>query len=141
MIRVLANGCFDCLHPGHVAHLQAARKLGDKLIVALTDDAYVGKGPGRPVFPWIERCAMLMSLKCVSNVVRVCSAAEGIELVRPKVYVKGIEYKGNLLEQGLVESMGGKVVFLDTSPVYSSTRILNGKLLEDRIRVVREQVY
>jgi rfaE bifunctional protein nucleotidyltransferase chain/domain len=140
MIRVLANGCFDCLHIGHVAHLQAARNLGNELIVALTDDAYVNKGPGRPVFTWEERRNMLMALACVNNVIKVRDSLDGIGLVCPDIFVKGAEYKEFLPEQEIIEFLGVKVVFLDTQPVYSSTHILNGKLLEDRIRTARERV-
>jgi rfaE bifunctional protein nucleotidyltransferase chain/domain len=138
MVRVLANGVFDCLHPGHVAHLKAARALGDELIVSLTADESVKKGEGRPVFPWKERFNMLAELKCVDAVYLVHSAKQAIELIRPDIYVKGIEYQHNLPEQNMVEDYGGRVVFLDTKPLYSSTAIVTGRLFDDRVRADRE---
>jgi rfaE bifunctional protein nucleotidyltransferase chain/domain len=137
-VRVLANGVFDCLHPGHVAHLKAARALGDELIVSLTADESVKKGEGRPVFPWKERFNMLAELKCVDAVYLVHSAKQAIELIRPDIYVKGIEYQHNLPEQNMVEDYGGRVVFLDTKPLYSSTAIVTGRLFDDRVRAARE---
>lgn len=140
MIRVLCNGCFDCLHLGHVKHLRAARALGDTLIVALTTDAFVLKGEGHPVFPWIERAEMLRALSCVDRVISCDSAAYAIRIIKPDIYVKGKEYEGRLPEEDLVKSLGGRVVFLETSPVYSSTQILSGRLLDERIRAYRESV-
>ena len=136
-IRVLCDGCFDGLHPGHLAHLRAAAKLGDELLVALTADEHVNKGQGRPVFPWLQRAAMLRALRCVDTVYMVDSGKQAIEYLKPDIYVKGAEYRGRLPEQELVESYGGRVVFLDTSPVYSSTDLLTGKYLEDRVRAAR----
>ena len=131
-IRVLALGCFDCLHIGHVKHLQAARALGDELIVALTADPSVKKGPGRPVFSWKERFDHLYALKCVDGVYVVSNWRKAIELIHPDIYVKGIEYEGNLPEQNMIEEYGGRVVFLDTKPRYSSTLILTGQLFNER---------
>jgi rfaE bifunctional protein nucleotidyltransferase chain/domain len=139
MIRVMANGCFDGLHVGHVAHLQAARKLGDMLIVTLTLDLYVNKGPGKPVFPWRERCRMLKELRCVDRVVESTDAMSALVHYRPEIYVKGIEYEGQLPEKDMVEAYGGRVVFLNTLPVYSSTKILSGDLLRDRIRATEQR--
>lgn len=135
MIRVLADGCFDCLHIGHVRHLQAARALGDELIVALTNDQGAHKGPGRPLFGWHERWEMLMALKCVDAVLLTPNASQAIEMIRPDIYVKGIEYKHYLPETLLVEQCGGRVILLDTKPTYSSTAIVTGQMLNDRIRV------
>lgn len=135
MVTVMANGCYDCLHLGHVAHLQAAKALGDRLIVALTVDEAVNKGPGRPVFSWEERYRMLWSLACVDVVIRSDSLSKVITQWKPAIYVKGIEYEGMLPEQELVESYGGRVVFLDAKPRYSSTKILSGELLRERMGV------
>ena len=138
-VIVLADGCFDVLHPGHVAHLKAARALGDYLYVALTDDAHVGKGRGRPFLPWAEREAVLSQLRCVHSVIRVRNAEEALYRIVPDIYVKGVEYKGRLPEQELVERLGGRVVFLDTQPVYSSTKILTGEALRERIAALGER--
>lgn len=131
-ITVQAHGCFDGLHIGHVAHLEAAKRLGDKLVVTITADEFITwKGPGRPVFPAHERAQMLRALRCVSSVL-VINAPDmitAVQLVKPDIVVKGIEYKDALLEQGWMESCGIKVVFLDTKPRYSSTDLLSGKHL------------
>jgi cytidyltransferase-like protein len=131
---VLANGCFDCLHIGHVVHLDQAAKLGP-LTVALTLDEHVNKGPGKPVFCWEERAYMLLSLRCVKDVVPAKSGIEAICEIRPDIYVKGMDWDGRLeLEKALVESFGGELVTINSFPVYSSSRILSGNLLRARIR-------
>jgi rfaE bifunctional protein nucleotidyltransferase chain/domain len=137
MITVLTNGCFDCFHYGHLVYLQKARALGDRLVVGLTMDAYVNKGPGRPVFPFAQRMGIVAALRCVDGVWAVSSGLQAIELVRPDIYVKGKDWADkNIPEEAIMEKMGGKVVYLDTM-LYSSTEILEGKLLE-RIRAARE---
>ncbi len=125
MITVLAGGCFDILHIGHVAHLKAARALGDRLVVALTADDFVNKGPGRPVFSENVRAELLRELRCVDEVIVSHEPVPNtvIQAVRPQVYVKGREYAGRLPEQALVESLGGRVEFTDTA-VFSSTALL-----------------
>ena len=127
--KVLTNGCFDPFHVGHLYYLQAARKLGDVLIVAVTMDQCIDKGPGRPAFPLNERMDILRALAIVDEVIPVQSGLDAVKRVRPDVYVKGREYEGRLPEQELVEFYGGRVVFTDT-PTYSSTSILNGSHLE-----------
>ena len=62
---VQAHGCFDLLHLGHIRHLQAAKAAGDYLIVTVTPDEFVSKGPGRPVFPLEQRMEALRALACV----------------------------------------------------------------------------
>jgi len=138
-MKVLALGCFDCLHVGHMAHLQKAKSLGDHLTVAVTHDDSVGKGPGRPVFTWREREAMLSALKVVDAVTLHVDLGSTLRIVKPDIYVKGIEYDGALIEEGLCRDLGIEIVFLDTRPVYSSTDILSGKLLNDRIRLASER--
>ena len=127
---VLCHGCFDILHVGHIRHLLCARELaGEKsLIVTITADQYIRKGPGRPCFPAEVRAECVAALACV-DYVAVVDEATGltpIEIIRPRYYVKGSEYNGRggiaQLEHDLVERMGGKVVF--TENVASSTKIL-----------------
>ena len=89
---VLANGCFDLLHRGHVEHLQEASVMGDKLIVALTTDQFVKKGPGRPINTWIDRAKVLESLRCVYMVIPTSNAMDAIRLIKPAIFVKGIDY-------------------------------------------------
>ena len=91
---VLANGCFDGLHAGHVQHLTAAKSLGDMLVVALTPDALVNKGDGRPFFTWADRYCVLSELRCVDDVVE--SGENGVDailLIRPHIYAKGCEFE------------------------------------------------
>lgn len=124
-VIVLASGCFDVFHFGHVAHLKAARALGDELVVALTADEHVNKGPGRPVFDERKRALVLAEQRCVDRVIisREPVPLSVIREVRPSIYAKGKEYRGRLPEQGLVEEIGGRVEFTDTV-VYSSTALL-----------------
>lgn len=91
---VLANGCFDVLHVGHARHLREAKEMGDILIVSLTLDANVNKGPGRPVNAWEDRRELLMDLRCVHSVVPTATACDAIRAVRPDIFVKGIDYVG-----------------------------------------------
>lgn len=122
---VLVNGCFDPLHPGHLHHLREAKKLGDRLIVALTADTHIGK-PGHPIFSQEERAALLREMRCVDEVVLVNSGDEAVRRIRPDIYVKGQEYAGKLTEQPYVESYGGRVVFTG-GPTYSSTALASGR--------------
>ena len=99
MTLVFTNGCYDCLHPGHVAFLADARALGDRLIVGLNSDESVRrlKGAGRPVFNVEERRLMLEALRVVDEVRVFHSEEELAELVRaigPDLLVKGVEYRG-----------------------------------------------
>ncbi len=90
---VLANGCFDLLHAGHVMHLQEAAKMGDYLIVSLTLDQYVNKGPNRPIYIWEQRALLLRELRCVDQVVPSASGADAILKWRPHIFVKGMDYQ------------------------------------------------
>jgi len=137
--RVLAIGCFDGLHIGHLRHLQKARALGDHLMVGLTHDDYVNKGKGRPVFTWTEREAMLSALRCVDGVMLHVDIGNTLRIYVPDIYVKGIEYQDNLDEQKLAEGLGIEVRFLKTEPVYSSTSLLTGETLNARIAALRER--
>jgi rfaE bifunctional protein nucleotidyltransferase chain/domain len=89
---VLANGCFDLLHVGHVEHLREARAMGDKLIVSLTLDQYIHKGPERPIYKWLERAELLRELKCVDEVIPAAGAVDAIRAIRPGIFVKGTDY-------------------------------------------------
>jgi len=92
MITVLCNGVFDILHIGHVQHLREARAMGGKLVVALTADAFVNKGEGKPVNTWKDRAEMLRALRCVDDVISTDSAVAAIARVAPDFFVKGIDY-------------------------------------------------
>ncbi|MCG8591187.1 MAG: PfkB family carbohydrate kinase [Proteobacteria bacterium] len=131
---VLCHGTFDLLHMGHIRHLQRARREGDVLVVTLTGDRHVSKGPGRPVFHQDMRAEALAALACVDGVA-VVEAANGVEAIRaiaPDVYAKGSDYQdassdvtgGIARERQAVEAAGGRVLFTDEI-TFSSTRLLN----------------
>ena len=111
---VLANGCFDLLHVGHVRYLSAARGLGDALVVGLNSDASVRrlKGPGRPVIPADERAELIGALASVDLVVVFDddSAEELIARLRPDVHAKGTDYtEESVPERAAVLAAGGRV--------------------------------
>lgn len=93
---VLANGCFDLLHAGHVRYLEDARSRGDFLIVALNSDHSVRaiKGPGRPLMPLAERAEIVGALRCVDAVTPFDEAdlETTLRLLRPDVHAKGSDY-------------------------------------------------
>lgn len=132
---VHCHGCFDLLHPGHVDHLQEAKRLGGNsgvLIVTLTADEYVKKqkGPTRPAYNAQVRAKMLAALECVDYVAvnSHATAVSAIEMLKPDIYAKGSEYSGSagdiLAEKEAVELVGGKLAFTET-PTMSSSAILN----------------
>ena len=127
MKLVMCCGCFDLVHYGHVLHLRAARALGDRLVVAMTADRFVNKGPHRPVFSQDKRAEMLRELRCVDAVL-ISDAPRPdalIRALRPAIYCKGVDYSETVIpEQALVESLGGKVVFTNTRK-WSSTELLS----------------
>jgi D-beta-D-heptose 7-phosphate kinase / D-beta-D-heptose 1-phosphate adenosyltransferase len=130
---VFTNGCFDVLHRGHVAYLQQARSLGDRLVVAVNSDGSVRrlKGPGRPVNPVEDRVAVLAALSCVDyvTVFEEDTPQRLLELVRPDLYVKGGDYLPSMLpETPVVERLGGEVRILDYVENRSTTALI------DRIR-------
>ena len=89
------HGCFDLVHPGHIKHLQAARRLADALVVTVSPDRFVDKGPGRPAFPEQLRAESIAALECVdfAAVNQWPTAEETIRLLRPDFYVKGQEFE------------------------------------------------
>jgi D-beta-D-heptose 7-phosphate kinase/D-beta-D-heptose 1-phosphate adenosyltransferase len=128
-IVVATGGCFDLLHPGHVRTLQAARELGDCLIVCLNSDASVRrlKGPGRPVVGQEDRAAVIRALGCVDGVLifdeQTPTAA--IERLRPHLWAKGADYADRELpEASVLAGWGGEVVLLPFLHGKSSTRLI-----------------
>src|SRR3989304_6298329 len=92
---VLAHGVFDMLHVGHIRHLEQAKQMGDVLVVTLTPDKYVNKGPNRPAFPQELRTEVIASLGIVDYVAvnRWPLSVETIKLLKPDIYAKGQDYK------------------------------------------------
>ena len=125
---VLANGCFDLLHVGHVRHLSAARALGDLLIVGVNGDAAVGrlKGRGRPLVPAAERAEIVAALAGVDHVVifEGDSADELVTRIKPTVHAKGTDYTPESIpEARRVRAAGGRVAIAG-DPKTHSTRDL-----------------
>ncbi len=127
---VFTNGCFDILHPGHVALFARARAAGDALVVALNSDASVRrlKGPDRPVFPEDERAEILAAMRDVDW---VCVFDDDTPLgtileIRPDVLVKGSDWKDKgIVGQEEVESWGGEVITVDLVQGHSTTEVVS----------------
>ena len=126
---VFTNGCFDILHRGHVTYLNEARKLGDALIVGLNADASVKrlKGPQRPINNELDRMFVMQNLRCVDAVEIFVedTPLELIKLIRPKVLVKGGDWKIDQIVGGKeVIADGGEVFSLNFMNGYSTTSII-----------------
>ncbi|HVZ23115.1 MAG TPA: PfkB family carbohydrate kinase [Vicinamibacterales bacterium] len=146
---VECHGVFDLMHIGHIRHFQEARKAGDLLVVTITPDRYVNKGPHRPVFTETLRAEAIASLDCVDYVAinKWPTAVEAIQLIKPDVYAKGADYRdaaqdhtgGITLERQAVESHGGRLVFTDEI-TFSSSMLLNRHMsnLSDEVNAYLE---
>lgn len=130
---VLCHGEFDLLHFGHTRYFKAARKFGDLLVVTLTPDRFIAKGPGRPVFNEDQRAEAIANLAFVDYVAvnEWPTAIETLENIRPDVYAKGSEYLNKVdvtgrlqAEKDKVESLGGKMEFTHEI-IFSSSKLLN----------------
>jgi len=127
---VFTNGCFDLLHLGHVRYLEAARSLGDALIVGVNTDASAArlhKGPGRPLNPEADRAWVLAALACVDRVVLFDedTPLSLITLLQPDILVKGGDYQlHEIVGREVVEARGGRVRALPFIPGYSTTSLI-----------------
>jgi rfaE bifunctional protein nucleotidyltransferase chain/domain len=149
----LCHGVFDVVHLGHIRHIQAARNEGDVVIVTITADRFVNKGPGRPVFPENMRAEMLASLSTVDLVgINQAPGAESLlEVIRPDIYVKGSDYEnpdddvtGKIkTERDAVERHGGRISFTK-EVTFSSSALVNRYFdiydppLRDYLQTVRD---
>jgi rfaE bifunctional protein nucleotidyltransferase chain/domain len=129
---VHCHGCFDLMHPGHIKYFQAAKQMGDILVVTVTPDRYVDKGPGRPVFNETLRAESIAALECVDFVAinQWPMAVETLRLLRPNFYVKGQEFEqledktGKLQQEyAVVQEIGAEIRFTHEI-VFSSTQLL-----------------
>ena len=129
---ILCHGVFDLLHLGHVKHFKEAKQNGDILIVTVTPDKFVNKGPNRPVFNAINRMEVISSLEFVDYVAenKWSTAVELIKLIKPNIYCKGPDYKKNkdditkkiIDEINAVKKINGKIKY--TSDVtFSSSKL------------------
>lgn len=131
---VQCHGVFDLLHPGHIRHFKSARSQGDKLVVSVTPDRFVNKGPGRPAFNERLRLETIAALADVDYVVLndTPDAVSLIRRLRPSVYVKGVEYKdhekdvtGKIAEESQAVYESGGSIFYTDDIVFSSSSLLN----------------
>ena len=126
---VWTNGCFDLLHAGHVRSLQAAKALGDILVVGLNSDASVReiKGPARPLMCEEDRAEVMAALECV-DYVTIFGESEpsaALAILRPDIHCKGADYENrDIPERAVVESYGGKIRFLPLLEGRSTTRLM-----------------
>jgi D-glycero-beta-D-manno-heptose 1-phosphate adenylyltransferase len=126
---VFANGAFDLLHAGHVRYLEAARREGDRLVVAVNSDASVAraKGAGRPIIPAAERAEIVAALECVDVVVvfEEDSAAPLLGEMRPDVHAKGTDYTRESVPEGdAVAAYGGRTVIVGDPKDHATTELI-----------------
>jgi D-beta-D-heptose 7-phosphate kinase / D-beta-D-heptose 1-phosphate adenosyltransferase len=125
----VTNGCFDLLHPGHIASITAAKQQCDRLIIGLNSDVSVAqlKGPSRPVQHELARATVLAALSDVDGVV-VFGEERPMELLtalKPDVYCKGADYAGKQIpEFELIAAQGGRVELIPLQPGFSTTSTL-----------------
>jgi|SRR6185437_15018108 len=128
------HGCFDLLHPGHIKHFEAAKKNADVVVVTITPDRFVNKGPGRPVFTEQLRMESIAAIEAVDYVAlnHWPTATQTIKLLKPTYYVKGQDYKdrekdvtkGIYDEEAAIKSVGGKILFTEEI-TFSSSSLIN----------------
>ena len=147
---VLCHGVFDLVHVGHIEHFKIAKSFGDLLVVTVTTDKYINKGPGRPYFNAQLRQNFLESIKYIDYVAEIDSpsALEGIKLIKPDIYCKGKDYKENskditnkikkeILE---VKKNNGKIIYTDEI-TFSSSKLLNISKIgqnEDQNKIIKD---
>jgi rfaE bifunctional protein nucleotidyltransferase chain/domain len=126
---VLANGCFDVLHAGHVRYLEGARALGDLLVVAVNSDTQVAKlkGKGRPILPERERAELVASLEAVDlvTIFDEPTVAELLLAIRPDIHAKGTDYTEETVpERDVVRSYGGRVAIVGDPKDHSTSELI-----------------
>jgi rfaE bifunctional protein nucleotidyltransferase chain/domain len=134
---VLANGCFDLLHVGHIRYLREARTFGDVLFVGLNGDAAVRrlKGPGRPLMPLAERAELLAAIRDVDHVVAFDedTADTLVKRLRPDVHAKGTDYRPDSVpERASVQAVGGRVVIAGDTKSHATRDLIT--LIRERFR-------
>lgn len=133
-IVVQCHGCFDLMHPGHIQHLEAAKRQGDVLLVTVTSDMFVNKGPDRPVFPEQSRMKSIAALEAVDYVALSSwpTAEPTIRLLQPDVYAKGQDVAESLndplslasKEKAALHEYGGRFHVTNEPVVFSSSALL-----------------
>ncbi len=125
---ILANGCFDLLHVGHIRYLTAAKEIGGTLVVGLNSDrqARLLKGVGRPFMPEQERAEMIAALRCVDlvTIFDESTVEQLIRTIRPDFHAKGTDYTTDTVpERDIVRECGGQVVITGDPKDHSSTKL------------------
>ncbi len=126
---VLANGCFDLMHVGHVRYLAGAKAIGDVLVVGVNSDkqALELKGEGRPFMPENERAEMIASLKCVDlvTIFDEPTVEQLIRAIRPDFHAKGTDYTTDSVpERDIIREVGGQVAIVGDPKDHSSTELI-----------------
>ena len=134
---VLANGCFDILHVGHLRYLEAAQALGDVLVVAVNSDASIRKikDPGRPILTEDERVALVSALRCVDYVVIFDEpdVLHVLDVLRPSIHAKGTDYTEQTVpERAKVSQYGGAVRIAGDEKNHSTRDIIDRILKRTR---------
>ena len=137
---VLCHGVFDLLHYGHILHFEEARRQGDALVVTITPDVYVNKGPNRPAFTEAYRAQMLAALEIVDYVAinKWPTAVEMLRAVQPNVYAKGPDYRDRNAditgkigdEEAAVYESGGRIYFTE-APATTEQLMVNLHLVDE----------
>lgn len=126
---VLANGCFDVLHVGHIRYLAGARELGDVLVVGINSDRQVAiqKGPGRPVLPEQERAEIVAAIESVTcvTIFDEPTVEQLLLALKPDVHAKGTDYTSETVpERDVVRSYGGQVAIVGDPKDHSTSAII-----------------
>lgn len=129
---VLANGCFDLMHVGHLRYLMGAKELGGLLVVGINSDkqARILKGEGRPFMPENERAEIIASVRCVDlvTIFDEPTVEELIRAIRPDIHAKGTDYTTDSVpERDIVLEIGGRVAIVGDPKDHSSTDLI-GKI-------------
>lgn len=137
---VLCHGVYDLIHPGHIRHFSSAKSLGDILVVTITADKFVKKGPGRPIFREYLRAEVLSAIETIDFVaiVDAPSAIPAIKKLKPDFYIKGPDYKNRKRYKKIprkldseameLKKIGGKIIFTEDEIVFSSSKLINDYL-------------
>lgn len=125
---VFGNGCFDLVHVGHIRYLEAARELGDLLVIAVNTEASIRSNVGReaPINPCEKRMEVIASLQAVDYVIplEAPTPIELLELYRPHIQAKGTDYNiEEMPERATVEAIGGRIAFVGDEKQHSSTEL------------------
>ena len=133
---VLANGCFDVLHVGHIRYLQGAKALGDLLVVGINSDEQVGvlKGAGRPIMGEAERAEIVAGLEVVDLVTIFTepTVTELLLILKPEVHAKGTDYSEDTVpEREVVRSYGGRVAIVGDPKNHSTSQLIGAMSRSD----------